>query len=223
MGRNKYPEQTLEKILDASTKLFIEKGYEQTSIQDILDTLSLSKGGLYHHFKSKEEILSAVMKRRAQYIADMLEELLGSIKADNAKEKLKKILHHLSTDAKTHMLDSVLSSQISNPYFVVSGLQTVVNLDARIIGTLIEEGVKEGSLQTEQPVLCAEVFLLLLNFWLNPALFGRNYEETEERLNYLQSIMCSLGLDIVDKVFIDNVMSGYKQMGVFKEGLSSDQ
>lgn len=219
MSRNKYPEQTLEKILDISTKLFIEKGYEQTSIQDILNSLGLSKGGLYHHFKSKEEILEAVMQRRAQYIADMLEELIKSVKAANAKEKLKMILYHLSTDAKTHMLDSVLTSQVSNPYFVVSGLQTVVNMDARIIGRLIEEGVREGSLQTDQPVLCAEIFLLLLDFWINPALFGRNYEETKKRLDYLQSIMCSLGLDIVDKAFIDNVMSGYKKMGAFEEGV----
>lgn len=60
MGRNNYPEQTQERIIEASVKLFLEKGYEQTTIQDILDALNLSKGGLYHHFKSKEEILEAV-------------------------------------------------------------------------------------------------------------------------------------------------------------------
>ena len=57
MGRKKNPEQTVEQIIAVSSQLFIEKGYEQTSIQDILDSLHLSKGGLYHHFKSKEDIL----------------------------------------------------------------------------------------------------------------------------------------------------------------------
>ena len=52
MGRNRHPEQTLEKIVDVSAELFAKKGYEQTSIQDILDATGLSKGGLYHHFKS---------------------------------------------------------------------------------------------------------------------------------------------------------------------------
>ena len=52
MGRNRHPEQTLEKIVDISAELFAKKGYEQTSIQDILDATGLSKGGLYHHFKS---------------------------------------------------------------------------------------------------------------------------------------------------------------------------
>lgn len=51
-------------ILDAAEKLFFEKGYEQTSIQDILDVLSLSKGGFYHHFPSKEAILSEICENR---------------------------------------------------------------------------------------------------------------------------------------------------------------
>ena len=50
MARNKHPEQTLEKIVETAAQLFVEKGYEQTSIQDILDVSGLSKGGLYHHF-----------------------------------------------------------------------------------------------------------------------------------------------------------------------------
>ena len=52
MARNKYPEQTVNKILDTAYRLFTEKGYERTSIQDIIDNLGgLSKGAIYHHFK----------------------------------------------------------------------------------------------------------------------------------------------------------------------------
>ena len=52
-------------ILDAAEKLFFEKGYEQTSIQDILDALSLSKGGFYHYFDSKQSMLKEICERRA--------------------------------------------------------------------------------------------------------------------------------------------------------------
>ena len=41
MPRNKYPEQTVEKILDAAAALFAEKGYQSTTLQDIIDALSL--------------------------------------------------------------------------------------------------------------------------------------------------------------------------------------
>ena len=61
MARNKYPEVTVERILDVSQRLFLEKGYDNTTIQDIVDELGgLSKGAIYHHFKSKEEIMDAV-------------------------------------------------------------------------------------------------------------------------------------------------------------------
>ena len=64
MARNKYPEVTVEKILDVAHRLFLEKGYDNTTIQDIVDNLDgLSKGAVYHHFKSKEEIMDAVSDR----------------------------------------------------------------------------------------------------------------------------------------------------------------
>ena len=61
MARNKYPEATKKLIIETAGRLFLEKGYEHTSIQDIIDNLGgLSKGAIYHHFKSKEEIMMAV-------------------------------------------------------------------------------------------------------------------------------------------------------------------
>lgn len=214
MGRNKYPEQTQERIVDASVKLFIEKGYEQTTIQDILDALNLSKGGLYHHFKSKEEILEAVKQKRAQYAADMLHDFIQNTEAENAKEKLQKILCKLGASTETHMLDTILS-QANNPHFVIGALQNAVNQDAPVIARIIEAGVKDGSLQTSQPDLCAEIFLLLLNFWASPMLFGRNLEETQRRLIYLQSVMFQLGLDILDDGLIESITSGYQRTGMF--------
>lgn len=61
MARNKYPEITVEKILEVSQRLFMEKGYDNTTIQDIVNELGgLTKGAIYHHFKSKEEIMDAL-------------------------------------------------------------------------------------------------------------------------------------------------------------------
>ena len=61
MARNKYPEITVEKILEVSQRLFLTKGYDNTTIQDIVDELGgLTRGAIYHHFKSKEEIMDAL-------------------------------------------------------------------------------------------------------------------------------------------------------------------
>ena len=54
MPRNKYPEETVQKILDASLKLFLEKGYEETTVLDIISEMGgLTRGAFYHHFKGR--------------------------------------------------------------------------------------------------------------------------------------------------------------------------
>lgn len=55
-----------EQIMATAETLFYQKGYEQTSVQDILDALQFSKGGFYHHFESKLALLSAICEQRAQ-------------------------------------------------------------------------------------------------------------------------------------------------------------
>lgn len=51
-------------ILDAAERLFFERGYDRTSIQDILDDLGISKGGFYHYFDAKETVLREICERR---------------------------------------------------------------------------------------------------------------------------------------------------------------
>lgn len=85
MSRNKYPEQTVEKILDAAACLFAQKGYAHTTLQDVIDETGLSKGAVYHHFKSKEEIAAKVGERMgAEFTAT-----LAHIRDDDAMTGLQ--------------------------------------------------------------------------------------------------------------------------------------
>ena len=54
-----------EQILRTAEALFYAQGYEQTSVQDILDAIGISKGGFYHHFESKLDLLDAICQQRA--------------------------------------------------------------------------------------------------------------------------------------------------------------
>ena len=51
-----------EEIIDAAYNLLLEKGYEGTGIQDILDKINATKGCIYYHFKSKRDIAAAVIE-----------------------------------------------------------------------------------------------------------------------------------------------------------------
>ena len=53
-------------ILDAAQTLFFEKGYKETTIQEILDKLHCSKGSFYHHFDSKLQVLAELSRQRAE-------------------------------------------------------------------------------------------------------------------------------------------------------------
>ena len=59
-----------KQILETAEKLFCQNGYERTSVQDILDILHLSKGSFYHHYESKELLLSCICEKRAQASAE---------------------------------------------------------------------------------------------------------------------------------------------------------
>ena len=66
-----------QELLQAAERLFCQQGYEKTSVQDILNDIALSKGGFYHHFASKEEVLTALCERRAQRAAIYAAEALS--------------------------------------------------------------------------------------------------------------------------------------------------
>ena len=55
-------------ILDAAAVLFMKKGFDNTSTNDILDAVGIARGTLYHHFKSKEEVMDALIDRQMEKI-----------------------------------------------------------------------------------------------------------------------------------------------------------
>ncbi len=79
-----------EKIIGESLKLFSLKGFNNTSISDILAATSMSKGGFYNHFKSKEELFTAVLSEARRVWR--MQNLAGVDKADRQIDRLKKIL-----------------------------------------------------------------------------------------------------------------------------------
>ena len=59
-------EESKKKILDAAERLFSDRGYAGTSVQDVLDALGISKGAFYHYFETKMDLLADICSRRAQ-------------------------------------------------------------------------------------------------------------------------------------------------------------
>ncbi len=78
-------------LLDAAERLFGQQGYEKTGVQDILTATGLSKGGFYHHFASKDEVLTALCERRAERAAAHTAEALDA--AQTPLARIDAVLH----------------------------------------------------------------------------------------------------------------------------------
>lgn len=74
------PERTRTELVDTARELFLERGYSQTSVAEIVDSAGVTKGALYHHFRDKEEIFRAVLE-------EMYGDLLSSLEAAARAQK----------------------------------------------------------------------------------------------------------------------------------------
>ncbi len=200
MARNKHPEETVSRILDVSFRLFMEKGYEHTSIQNIIDNLGgLSKGAIYHHFKSKEDILVAVTDRITGESNQMLTRIRDS-QGLNGKDKLKTIFKESIMRSVQNELFTVAPDFHNNPKLLFSLIHdTMEEVAPRYIQPIIEEGIADGSIRTEYPKQFAELVILVANIWMNPMIFDDSEEEAYHKFMLFDQMMKGFGLDIVDE------------------------
>lgn len=207
MARNKHPEETVNLILDTAFRLFMEKGYEYTSIQDIIDNLGgLSKGAIYHHFKSKEDILLAVTDRMTAESNKILAEIRDNPDI-NGKEKLKTIFKMSVSRPVNDDIFTVAPNFKNNSKLLYSLLhETVHEAAPYYILPIIKQGISDGSIKTEYPEQLAELIILAANIWMNPMVFDNTKEEIYCKFMVFRQMMQGFGLDIIDDEILGRMM-----------------
>ena len=206
MARNKHPEETVNLILDVAFRLFIEKGYEHTSIQDIIDQLGgLSKGAIYHHFKSKEDILIAVSDQMTAESNQMLAKIRD--RSDlSGREKLKTIFKESINRPVQNDIFTVAPDFHNNPKLLFSLLHdTIGHAAPNYILPIINQGIADGSIETDYPQQLAELILLAANVWMNPMIFDSSEEESRRKFMIFRQMMLGFGLDIVDDEMLERL------------------
>ena len=203
MARNKYPEETVNKILDVSMQLFLEKGYEHTSIQDIVNHLGgLSKGAIYHHFKSKEDILDGVMNKLYQNNDNELDHL-RLLEKDSSMTGLQKLQALFTTALESPSQDDMFQMApdfLKNPQMLAMQIEGIYTESVpHFVQPIIEEGIADGSIKTDYPKELAEMILLLINIWLIPLVHDEDPSSVTNRFALFQEMMCKMGIEIFDK------------------------
>ncbi len=212
MARNKHPEQTVELILDVSLQLFVEKGYVNTSIQDIINNLNgLTKGAIYYHFKSKEEIFEAVCNKlgrdSALYYAEIRDD-----KNLNGYEKLKKIITSIPDAPNSKVIIPMIEDIMSDPKFLSNNILELYNYSVpEFVQPIIEEGAQDGSIKTAYPKELAEVIMTLLNIWVMACISNVTLEETKNKIRFLSQLLNGIGIDILDEKTLNLLYKYYEK------------
>lgn len=197
MPRNKYPEQTVEKILSAAQMLFAQKGYQTTTLQDIIDATGLSKGAVYHHFRSKEEILQKVGDR----IGDAMWEPLRRIRDDTSLTGLEKLQAIFAASFAGNRQQDIAQTL---PYFTSDAqlfLMEFQNIEQRLapqfIAPILRQGIADGTIHAADPDALAQALLVLADLWLPPQVRSTTPEQQSARNAVFQQMTHALGLDLL--------------------------
>ena len=152
-------------FVDAAQRLIQVRGYEQMSVQDVLDEVDASRGAFYHYFDSKAALLDAVIERM---VDDSLE-AVRPVVADpglSAIEKLDGVFAAIARwkGERTELMLAVLEAWLTDDNAIVRDKlrQGVARRLTPVLATILEQGAAEGTFTISSPADAARVLVSLL-------------------------------------------------------------
>lgn len=175
-------------LIGIALELFIEKGYEQTTISDLQKAFELTKGGMYHYFSSKEEILDAVIEQALKAGIDEMRSTLESLPEDerltyllfrNPSNSLTQKLRQFSSSNKNTIVDYKVREHNRKQAFPImhevimgganSGLYTCpYPAEVADFCTVLALSVSEGDYSSCEGSHKADALAWTIECWLNP-------------------------------------------------------
>ena len=168
-------------ILDTAERLFIEKGYEQTSISDILNVSGIAKGSLYYHYKSKEDVLDGVLRRITEQITFAARDVAsdGSL---TVHEKMARMIPSMNI-AKSPNAEIIQELHApANALMHQKSIAATIRAVAPIIAEVVAEGVEKGIYHIKHPLETVEILLVAAQFLFEEGIFRWTSEERATRM-----------------------------------------
>ena len=192
MARNRNSHETRKKILEVSKDLFLEKGFDNTSIQDIIDGLGgLTKGVIYHHFESKDEILQSIIRENNQEISNY------NWRGDTGLEKIQNSLMDSFSNFEHQRLVYSASIMLRSPRLLGEQYLSLFSDFLPEIRERVYEGVKDQSIKTEYPEELADLIVLTLNIWIGFQISVFSVEELKRKMNFIKLTFDGLGVQLI--------------------------
>ena len=170
-------------ILDAAGILFSEKGYDNTSVTDIMNAVGIAKGTLYHHFKSKEDIMDALIKRQTDAIF-LGAKKIAEDKSIPVKERIIRTILALHVD-RSQTQGQKMMEQLHKPQNTQMHEKTkkIVFMGVPpILADMVAEGVQQRIFETSHPLECMEMALCYLDVMLDDNVLGLTQAQRQEKI-----------------------------------------
>jgi len=154
-----------EAFVDAAQGLIQAKGYEQMSVQDVLDALDASRGAFYHYFDSKTALLEAVIDQQVDGALASVQPLLADPKL-SAIAKLAGVFGGITSwkNARRELLLGLLETWLADDNAIVREKlrREVTQRLTPLIAEVVVQGVTEETFSADSPAHAAQVFVSLL-------------------------------------------------------------
>ena len=153
--------KTKRKIFETSMKLFAEKGYDATSIEDITASVGVAKGTLYYHFSSKEEIFNFLIEEGIKLLQNSIE--IKTSKLTNYIDKIKAIvLIEIKIVLKYEDIIAILLSQFYGKEARNQKCQMHIYEYIDKIEQIVEQGIQEGQIKKgNTKAIASEIYGLI--------------------------------------------------------------
>ncbi|MEF2965443.1 TetR/AcrR family transcriptional regulator [Paenibacillus sp. M1] len=191
---SKDPQERKDEILNAAMELFASKGYEQTSVSDIVKKIGVAQGTFYYYFQSKEEVVNAACERT---LATRLEKVKNLVESSqwNALEKLTRMFTDAFPNEQDEDVFGYLHQEINSTLhqkWIVAEIMALLPFARQIV----QLGVEEGIFHVRQPELAVEFLLVGASFWFDKGIFDWSEQEYEAKRKALT--------DIIDRLLVGN-------------------
>lgn len=196
MRTTKKPDERRKEILDAAMKLFLSKGYENTSVEDITNDMQVAKGSFYNYFKSKQEVFEACIILVANVTVDKYLIILNN----GEKPVLERLIEYIEYNFElSKQENNDLFEAIHSPTFDVIHNRVIAESSQKLIQSftrLINTGMEESNFQINDPEFTAAALLGALS-GVHDLLTKRRDDTPEEQRRLIYNLMGQiLGVDI---------------------------
>ena len=177
----KNADERKNEILDVAESLFISKGYDNTTINDMLNVMGIARGTLYYHYKSKEEVLDGIIVRRSTTGAIAAEAIADNNTLSALEKMFKIMLAQKPANEQQQQLVTALEN-VGNAQMFQKSLNEIILRLAPILGKVIEQGNKEGVFNTPYAQDSAEILLATAHTIFDNVQFRRPPEEMQRKI-----------------------------------------